>query len=57
MREGDAFFWGGGSVPINCKFDSSGLNLTYEGLLWLGMQSEGRKEIPDEAPPHTLDLH
>jgi hypothetical protein len=52
MYEGDAFCGGGGgeSVHINHRFNSSGLNLACDGLL-LGMQSKGREEIPDEAPP------
>jgi hypothetical protein len=46
---------GGGSVRTNHRFGSSGLNLACEGLL-LGIRSEGHEEIPDEAPPHILDL-
>jgi hypothetical protein len=33
-----------------CRFGSLRLNLVYDGLL-LGMQGEGHKESPDEAPP------
>jgi hypothetical protein len=47
MREGEAFR--GEPVLINCRYDSSGLNLSCEGLL-LEMQDEDRKEDPDEAP-------
>jgi hypothetical protein len=40
MREGDTF---GESIRINCSFDSSRLNLTYEGLL-LGMRRGNHRE-------------
>jgi hypothetical protein len=52
MREDDSFK---GSVHINHKFDSSGLNIAYEGLL-LGMWNGDRKRIPYEAPPRVLDV-
>jgi hypothetical protein len=51
MREGD--FFPGEPVRINHRFDSSRLNLAYEGLL-LVMWDEGREEYPDEAPPYAL---
>jgi hypothetical protein len=40
------------SLCINCRSDSLGLNLAYEGLL-LGIRGEGCKKLPDKASPRA----